>query len=50
MKVEIEEKCLKPTKCFWYHKKDNECYVSPYEGCVRKKGSGLSPAPNQHGK
>lgn len=37
MKVEIEDKCLKPTKCFWYQKKDNECYASPYEGCVRNK-------------
>lgn len=32
-----EVKCLKPTKCFWYQKKDNECCVSPYEGCIRNK-------------
>ena len=45
-----KDKCLKPTKCFWYHKKDSDCHVSPYAGCVRKNRSGLSPTPNQHGK
>ena len=40
MKVDksiAENKCLKPTKCFWYHKKDSDCHVSPYEGCIRNK-------------
>ena len=40
MKVDksiAENKCLKPTKCFWYHKKDSDCHVSPYEECIRNK-------------
>ena len=37
MKVETEDKCLKPTKCVWYHKKDSDCHVSPYAGCIRNK-------------
>ena len=40
MKIEksiAESKCLKPTKCFWYHKRGSECHVAYTQGCIRNK-------------